>query len=323
MHFIAFSLTLLFLFPIFSYGQKSETNTGVSDYFGGVVDFGNEKDDAYPYAYYREHAKATQLTDTAHYYEALTVYDVLQKTYGKTIDSVIGRADVYYHLGDYKTARRLFEKSMEFENFQKHRRWAFVHYRIGCIAYQEKNESEFVSFFSSIIKRDKSDDVSIRSIALSQGLDAAMVYFKIPPSYAYEAYREMGLYLLLMGEEQKEEGLMYALTALAMVVQWGIRDVLQTYDMAFAFTDLRYFFEQLIQNPKGRSFLQEAEVGRIMYTLKRYFASSHTNAHANTARIPLSNSRYIQMLLVLLDNKSVFSTADGAESKAYYPIIRL
>ncbi len=319
MRFKVFFLTLLLLFPVFSYAEH-EDNTELSDYFGGVRNFKNEKDTVYPYAYYRGYTEAAQLTDNAHYYEALKVYDTLQQSYGKTIDSAIGRAEVYYHLGDYKIAQRFFQQSMKFENFQSHPKWAFVHYRMGLIAYQEKQENQFVSFFKSIIKREKSDDASLRSIALSQGLDAAMVYFDIAPSYAYEAYREMGLYLLLMEEEQKEEGLRYALTALAMAVQWGMRDVIQIYDMAFTFTDLKYFLEKLIQSPKGRAFLQEAEVGRILYTLKRYFAS---NTQVSDERTPLSNSRYVQMLLVLLDNKSIFSTSDGAEAKAYYPVIHL
>ncbi len=317
MRFWALLFTVLFSFPLFSYSE-SPKNTELSDYFGGVINLEEKAQEPYPYAYYKAYAKAQKLVENTHYYEALKAYEALGANYGKSIELAIGRAEAYYYLGDYKTSRRFFEEGMQFADFAQHSQWALVHYRMAFIAYHEKNEEEFVSLLRSVIGRDGSNDDSILAIVLDQGLDAAVSYFTLSPSYAYEAYRELGLYFALAGKF--EEGLPYVLTALAMAVQWGIRDVLYLHDMSFAFSDLQYFFEKLIESPQGRTFLQETEVGRIMYALKHYFASANTPVHAT--RMPLSNKRYVQMLLTLLDNNSIVSTADATAQKAYYPVIR-
>ena len=314
---ILFSIILAFFFVTAGYTQTKNLSISphtLSDLLGDTIE-NKEEAPGYPYAYYKSLSQASQFIDTQQYNKALELYTLLKDTYGNTIDISIGNGEVYYHLGNYDIASTFFKESMQYENFTMHAQWAFVYYRIAVIAYSEGDEQAFQRYLTDIITRDTSSDVSMNSIVNSRGLDVFVTYFSLNPTYAYEAYRELGIYLIL-SKRDVAQGLQYLLTALAMMVTWGADDVLQVYDNTDSFTDIQYFLERLKKTVRGRTFLKQAEVVRVLRALEFYF-HTYTRA-APQSRLPVSNVQYIKMLRTVVAKDTMVNF-----DSAYYPVFHL
>lgn len=299
--------------------EQNKQDLTLSEYFGGVVPFREKSSVGYPYEYYKQIAYARSFIDTSDYYKAIEVYGSLRDTYGDTIDVLLGYGEAYYRLGDSRTSKSFFQKASKNGLFFQYRIWSVAYYRLASISYDEGNKQDFIAFLASIIEKNQVSDRSMVSITLTQGLDTMLSYFKLMPTYAYEAYRELGVYFILE-DEQIEKGFMYLATSLAMMVQWGIRDVISSYDQSFTFSTLQNFIDELLKSRKGKNFLRNVEFMRILYAMKQYF---HSQKDKNIGRGGLiQNDKYIQMLLVMLDNQSIFISTNK-DSVAYYPLIRL
>lgn len=362
-----FACALLAAALLFSCNAKNSAGGGESELFSPTtsldylgMDLGENPAAPYPYEYYKQTAHARMLADSGRYYEALSQYDAAQKTYGENPEILVAMGSIYSALGDSEAAKKLFAQAALAPKFEQSDLWSTVRYREAAIAFSAGDEKAFADNLAAVIQKQGLSDISIVSIARSRGLDDAVTLFALQPDYAYEAYRELGLYLStrsLPAEEfstsmqtdagaasqannqnggQKNNqtknqaknkttsqlkngastGFMYSLSALSMLVQWGLRDVLRANDPSASVSDVQDFIQRMAATERGRAFLQDAEADRILRALARY---ARTQPPLPGARVLIPQQYYIDTLRALLDPRD----ASGDASQAYYPVIRL
>ncbi len=225
----------------------------------------------------KQFQQANIYIENKNFLKALELYVSAYQKNKENSTALLGVANVYFLLGDVINAKNYYTILYDTLPTLHYDARNIVRYRLALLYFFEENEEAFVAILQEIVQEKEAlftNDLDVlKKILVEDGLDDIHVFVKVDFDSSFYAFRELGIYYISAGQQDKGiELLLYALSMAMTHINNYLASVYPTYE----YTDISRMIDLVYSYQESLLDLNVMEFNRMLLSLYKYIEDINT-----------------------------------------------